>query len=103
VKQTSATHKRDLLTHKRDLLTHKRDLLTHKRDLLTHKRDLLTHKRELLTYKIGVGEADFSNMNHLDSDGQALTSNTTGARAVRDIVQVSFISMLGLNMFLIFF
>ena len=37
--------------------------------------------------KIGVGDADFSNMHHLDSDGQALASNTSGARAARDIVQ----------------
>eukprot|EP00802_Teleaulax_amphioxeia_P007980 Tamp_07988.p1 GENE.Tamp_07988~~Tamp_07988.p1 ORF type:complete len:535 (-),score=109.00 Tamp_07988:345-1949(-) len=36
---------------------------------------------------VGVGDSEFSNMHHLDSDDKALTSPITGARASRDIVQ----------------
>jgi hypothetical protein len=37
---------------------------------------------------VGVGEAEFSNMNALDSDTALLSSRTTGRKALRDIVQV---------------
>ncbi len=37
---------------------------------------------------VGVGEAEFSNMNALDSDTALLSSRTTGRKAARDIVQV---------------
>jgi hypothetical protein len=36
---------------------------------------------------VGVGNADFTNMNHLDSDDGHLTSGLSGRRAARDIVQ----------------
>jgi len=36
---------------------------------------------------VGVGDADFTNMEHLDSDDKKLTSPITGAQAARDIVQ----------------